>query len=91
MKGDTVMLWKIIVTLIVGVIAGWLAEKIMKVDMPTWQNLVLGLCGSGVATLIFALVGKEKPAGFIISIILAAVFACLIIWLVNFIKTKTKK
>lgn len=85
------MLWKIIVTLLVGVIAGWLTEKIMKVDMPTWQNLVLGLCGSGLATLIFALFGKEKPGGFIISIILAVIFACLIVWLVNFIKSKTKK
>ncbi len=29
-----------IATIIVGVLAGWLAEKVMKVDMPTWQNLL---------------------------------------------------
>ena len=34
-----------VATIIVGVLAGWLAEKVMKVDMPTWQNLLLGLCG----------------------------------------------
>ena len=31
-----------VATIIVGVLAGWLAEKVMKVDMPTWQNLLLG-------------------------------------------------
>lgn len=83
-------MWKFIVLILVGLIAGWLAEKIMKVDMPTWQNLLLGLCGSALGSLILGFFGKTT-GGFIGSIVVALIFACLIVWCVNFIKAKTKK
>lgn len=84
-------MWRFIVLILIGLIAGWLAEKIMKVDMPTWQNLLLGLCGSALGSLVLGLIGRESPSGFIGGIVVALIFACLIIWCVNFIKAKTKK
>ncbi len=76
-------------TIIMGICAGWLAEKIMKVDMPTWQNLLLGLSGSVLGSIVLGLVGMDKPSGMISGIIVAAVFSCLIVWFFN--KRKAKK
>ena len=50
-----------IATIIVGVLAGWLAEKVMKVDMPTWQNLLLGLCGSALGSIVLGVVSVQHP------------------------------
>ena len=75
-------------TIIVGVLAGWLAEKVMKVDMPTWQNLLLGLCGSALGSVVLGVVGMNKPAGMISGILVAFIFACLIVWAVNKIRPK---
>ena len=77
-----------IATIIVGVLAGWLAEKVMKVDMPTWQNLLLGLCGSALGSVVLGIVGMDKPAGMISGIAVAFIFACLIVWAVNKIRAK---
>ena len=77
-----------IATIIVGVLAGWLAEKVIKVDKPTRQNQLLGLCGSPLGSNVHGVVGIDKPAGMISGIAVAFVFACLIVWAVNKIRAK---
>ena len=77
-----------VATIIVGVLAGWLAERVMKGDMPTWQNLLLGLCGSALGSIVLGLVGMDKPSGMISGIAVAFVFACLIVWAVNTIRSR---
>lgn len=75
-------------TIIVGVLAGWLAEKVMKVNMPTWQNLLLGLCGSALGSIVLGIVGMSSPTGIISGVLVAFIFACLIVWAVNKIRAK---
>lgn len=67
-------------TIIVGILAGWLAEKFMHVDMPTWKNLILGLCGGALGSVVLGIIGQDKPAGMIAGIAVAFLGACLILW-----------
>ena len=43
-----------IAAIIVGGIAGWLAERFMKSDMGLLMNIVLGIIGAAVASAIFS-------------------------------------
>lgn len=75
-------------TIIVGVLAGWLAEKVMKVDMPTWQNLLLGLLGGLLGSGVLELVGANSPTGIISGVLVAFLGACCIIWVVQKIRSR---
>src|SRR5215208_6892610 len=43
--------------IIIGGIAGWLAEQFMKSQMGLLMNIVLGLAGAAIASLLFSLLG----------------------------------
>ncbi|MBQ9066660.1 MAG: GlsB/YeaQ/YmgE family stress response membrane protein [Clostridia bacterium] len=67
-------------TILVGLIAGWLAEKIMKTDLPTWKSLLLGLIGGALGSFVLGLIGYNSPTGLISGSLVAAAGACLILW-----------
>ena len=46
-----------IAAIIIGGIAGWLAEQFMKSDMGLIMNIVLGIVGAAVASAILSVVG----------------------------------
>ena len=46
-----------IAAIIIGGIAGWLAEQFMKSDMGLLMNIVLGIVGAAIASAIFSFVG----------------------------------
>ena len=46
-----------IAAIIIGGIAGWLAEQFMKSQMGLVMNIVLGIIGAAVASWLFNLVG----------------------------------
>ena len=48
--GDATVGW--IAAIIIGGIAGWLAEQFMKSDMGLIMNIVLGIVGAAVASAI---------------------------------------
>ncbi|SKA33826.1 GlsB/YeaQ/YmgE family stress response membrane protein [Consotaella salsifontis] len=70
--------------IIVGGLAGWLAEKFMKSDMGVFMNIILGIIGAIVLNAILAafdVVGYESTwswayliVGFIGACLLIAVF-----------------
>ena len=73
--------------IIVGIAAGWLAGVITKTNRSIWGDLVLGLVGAFVAGLITdGLVGGD--AGLISSIVVAAIFAAILVWLKNLILSR---
>ena len=75
-------------TIFVGLIAGWLAEKFMKIDMPAWQNLILGLCGGLLGSGVLELLGANSATGIISGILVAFLGACLIVWAWEKIKAR---
>jgi uncharacterized membrane protein YeaQ/YmgE (transglycosylase-associated protein family) len=46
-----------IAAIIIGGIAGWLAEQFMKSQMGLMMNVVLGIVGAALASLLFSLIG----------------------------------
>ena len=72
-------------SLIVGGIAGWLAEQFMKSNMGLIMNIVLGIVGAAIASAILSYFGIALGGwvGYLISGFIGAV---LLIWIVRVIR-----
>jgi uncharacterized membrane protein YeaQ/YmgE (transglycosylase-associated protein family) len=77
--------------IILGGIAGWIAEKIMKSDMGLLANIGLGIVGAIVANFLLSLVlgGTVGAGSWIMQLIVAVVGACLLIWIARLIRGRT--
>jgi uncharacterized membrane protein YeaQ/YmgE (transglycosylase-associated protein family) len=82
--GDAEIGW--IAAIVIGGIAGWLAEKFMKSDMGLLMNIVLGIVGAAIASAIFGLFGIVL-GGWIGYLIAGFIGACLLIWIVRAVRT----
>ncbi len=69
-----------IAAIIIGGIAGWLAEKITASDMGLITNIILGVIGAGIATWLFGHLGIRMQAGWLSYLISGVVGACLLIF-----------
>ena len=58
--GDPEIGW--IAAIIIGGIAGWLAERFMKSDVGLLMNIVLGIVGAAIASAIFSFFGIALAA-----------------------------
>lgn len=73
--------------LIVGVIAGWLAGKLVKGGgFGLIGNLVIGVVGALIGGFLFSTLGVSAGSGLIGSILVATIGAVVLLFLVNFIK-----
>jgi uncharacterized membrane protein YeaQ/YmgE (transglycosylase-associated protein family) len=84
--GDPAIGW--IAAIIVGGIAGWLAEQFMKSDLGLLMNIVLGIAGAAVASAILSFFGIAL-GGWIGYLIAGFIGGCLLIWIVRAIKGQT--
>ena len=81
--GDPTVGW--IAAIIIGGIAGWLAEQFMKSDMGLIMNIVLGIVGAAVASAILQFFGIAL-GGWIGYLIAGFIGACLLIWIVRLVQ-----
>ena len=77
-----------IAAIIIGGIAGWLAEQFMKSDMGLLMNIVLGVVGAAVASAIFSLRGVHF-GGWLGYLIAGFIGAVLLIWVVRAVQGRT--
>ena len=77
-----------IAAIIIGGIAGWLAEQFMKSNMGLLMNILLGVVGAVVASAILSFVGIAL-GGWIGYLIAGFIGACLLIWIVRAIQGRT--
>lgn len=76
-------------SLIIGALAGWIAEKIMKTDQGLLMNIVLGILGALILNwILFAIVGSTL-GGWFGQLVVAAAGACLLIAVVRMVRRKT--
>jgi uncharacterized membrane protein YeaQ/YmgE (transglycosylase-associated protein family) len=81
------MLSSLIWWIIVGLIAGWLAGKVMKGGgFGAGMDIVIGMVGAIIGGWVFGLLGIFPGGGLIASIVVAFVGACLLLWLIRVIK-----
>jgi uncharacterized membrane protein YeaQ/YmgE (transglycosylase-associated protein family) len=71
--------------LIVGLIAGWVADKIMKRDHSLIMNLVVGVVGAYIGAFLFNLFGLATT-GFIGALVVAIVGAVVLLWIVSAVR-----
>lgn len=78
-------------SIIVGIIAGWLAEKIMKKDHGLLTNLIVGVIGGLIGGGILSLINQGNPSNIFLQIITATAGACILLWIVGMIRGGSKK
>ena len=77
----------LLVLLLIGAVAGWLAGLIMKgYGFGLIGNVVVGIVGAFVAGLVFPAIGVSLGSGIIASIIHATIGAVILLFLIWLIK-----
>ncbi|MEO9877074.1 MAG: GlsB/YeaQ/YmgE family stress response membrane protein [Anderseniella sp.] len=77
----------LLVLLLIGAVAGWLAGLIMKgYGFGLIGNIVVGIVGAFVAGLVFPAIGVSLGSGIIASIIHATIGAVILLFLIGLIK-----
>ena len=71
----------IILWIIFGAVAGWMASVIMKTDsqQDTSMDIVLGIVGSVVGGFLMSSVGQSGITGFNLSSLLVAIFGAVVV------------
>ena len=68
-----------IAAILIGAVAGWLAEKVTGSNMGLITNIILGVIGAGIASWLFAKFGIQFGTGWLGFLIAGFVGACLLI------------
>jgi uncharacterized membrane protein YeaQ/YmgE (transglycosylase-associated protein family) len=68
-----------VAAIIIGGIAGWLAELVTRSNMGILVNIVLGVIGAGLATWLFGLLGVRMQGGWLGYLISGFIGACVLI------------
>lgn len=71
---------------IVGGLAGWLAERFMKSNMGIFMNIILGIVGAAALNFVLGLLGIYTGNGVLTYLIVGVVGACLLIAIARAIK-----
>ena len=78
-----------IMTIIIGGLAGWIAEKVMKADHGLFTNILLGIAGAVVLNAILVGLMGSTFGGFIGQLIVAVIGACILIYGWRMIRSRT--
>ncbi|MGZ3215469.1 GlsB/YeaQ/YmgE family stress response membrane protein [Paracoccus sp. T5] len=78
-----------ILSIILGAIAGWIAEKIMKGDHGLLANIILGILGALIGNWLFRAILGTTAGGLIGQLIVAVIGACILIAIYRMIRGKS--
>lgn len=77
----------LLVLLIVGAIAGWLAGQIVRgFGFGLVGNIIVGIVGAVIAGWLFPQLGVGLPAGIVGSIISAAIGAVILLFIIGLVR-----
>ena len=77
-----------IMWIIIGGLAGWIAEKVTKSDHGLLTNIIVGIIGAFIGGWVFNLIGAGPEGGFIGSLITAVVGALILLFGLKAIRGK---
>jgi uncharacterized membrane protein YeaQ/YmgE (transglycosylase-associated protein family) len=72
-----------ILSIVIGALAGWIAEQIMKSNQGLLMNIILGIVGAVVGNFLLMLIFGATMGGIIGQLIVAVIGACLLIFIVR--------
>lgn len=77
----------IIILLIVGAVAGWLAGVIMKgFGFGLIGNIIVGIVGAAIASWLFPYLGIQLGGGIVGAIIAATIGAIILLFIIGLVK-----
>lgn len=74
--------------LIIGLLAGWIAEKVMKRDHGLLTNLVVGVVGAYLGAFVFSLFGADADRGFFGALVVAILGAVALLWVMGKVRRR---
>ncbi|MDA8869820.1 GlsB/YeaQ/YmgE family stress response membrane protein [Rhizobiaceae bacterium] len=78
-----------ILTIIIGGLAGFIAEKLMKADMGILMNIVIGIVGALLLNAILSAVGIVTANTILIQCVVAIIGACLLIAIYRLVRGRS--
>lgn len=73
--------------IVVGLIAGWLAGRVMKGGgYGVVVDIILGILGGILGGWIFGMLGIGRGGGFIGSLVVAFIGAVILVWIARLVK-----
>ena len=80
----------IIGAILIGILAGWIAEKVMKRNHGLMINLVVGVLGAFLGSFLFGALGlgASMGSGLIPSLVVATLGAILLLFLVGLVRRR---
>ena len=78
---------EIIGWLIVGAIAGWIAEQVLGRKDGLVTNIIIGIVGALIGGVLFNALSVES--GWIWSILVSAICAIVLLWIVGMVRRRT--
>lgn len=75
-----------IAAIVIGAIAGWLAEQFMRSNMGVLMNIILGIGGALILNAILMAVMGSTLGGWIGQLIIGFIGACLLIALARMLR-----
>lgn len=71
--------------IVIGIIAGWIAEKVMKRNHGLLTNLIVGVVGAFLGGFIATSIGLGAN-GFLMSLVIATLGAILLLFIVGMVR-----
>jgi uncharacterized membrane protein YeaQ/YmgE (transglycosylase-associated protein family) len=73
----SILLW-----IVLGAIAGWIADLVMKSNHGVLEDIILGIIGAFVGGFVMNMLGQPGVTGFnLYSVVVAVIGACAVIFL----------
>lgn len=77
--------------IVIGLIAGYVAERVTESNHGLLTNLVVGLIGAFVGGIIASTIGVLPRVGFLANLVVATLGAILFLYALRVIKTRPRK
>jgi uncharacterized membrane protein YeaQ/YmgE (transglycosylase-associated protein family) len=78
-----------IIFLVVGAVAGYFADKVVKNTFGRWVDMLIGIAGSFVSDFILGLFGYYADT-VLLQVIVAFIGAVVLLLVINFVKGRKK-
>ena len=66
--------------IIVGALAGWIAEKLMRLDQGLIMNILTGIVGALIGNFLIRTLTGGTMYGVLGQLVVAVIGACVLIW-----------
>jgi uncharacterized membrane protein YeaQ/YmgE (transglycosylase-associated protein family) len=74
--------------IVIGIIAGWLAEQIMGRNHGLLTNLIVGIVGALIGGFLYNTLGGDAGGNWIVGIIVATLGAIILLFLLGLVKRR---